>query len=243
MKIHWITCCHMRIEVMKSARAQIEKTITAQEFRSLDSKIFVDHRYPIDLAENSAHVWQWADEWGAEFLRPPKNLGGHGGVSYVLRHLRPDEIDIVFVIDPDSYPVTSGWFTECVRALCADLTLGSVSLKHRHISNRPWKRFQPDPGDPPIDFLMGPEMFNMTAFRGRVLRDGFLGREQFPYYGHVESALFSHEIKLGMRHGYLANHFEDVNPIPHDEIYTKWKGAHARGEYPGNFDAFVREET
>lgn len=227
----------MNLNIMRASREKLEETTSAEERAALDTIVVVDHRYPIGSFWISNYIRYWADRWGAHLLRPPKNLGGHGGVTYALEFIRPDPEDIVFVIDPDSYPITRGWMTEMIRSLEKDKSLGSVALMIPRIKERSWNV---EGTDPRVGFLMHPEMINMAAYRGKVLTRGFLALSAF--YGHMETAMFGHELRLGLRHGYLMDVHEADNPIPHDEAYTVWKREHAAGRFSGNFSEYVLKD-
>lgn len=235
--IYWITCCHAPVRIMRQTRARLRKTMDGGQ---IDRMVFVDHRYPLEQAENGAFIKDWAEEWSADVICPPENLGGHGGDNYALRFLRPEnDSDIVFIIDPDSYPIEDGWFQACVQALDNDPKLGAISLVDRRIQERPWKI--EDVFAPRVAFLSKPEMWNMTAFRFGVLREGLKADTKF--YGFVETAMWSHLGKLGLRHGYLIDFTEGANPEAHDPEYVQWKDMHAHGVYPHNFDRYCREEV
>jgi len=245
--IYWISVFHMRPEVIKSAFSQIREMTTDAERARIDRMVFVDHHYPVRKAECSKLVEELGRYWKAEIYSPLTNLGGHGGVSFALNYLKPTSNDLVFVVDPDSFPTSQGWVTACLDAFAEDnkkpfQSLGSVSLTDERLTHWDWPRYlEPQRSGPRLAFLPRAEMINMSVWRASVLKKGFLANSQF--YGHMETAMWAEEQRKGMRHAYLVDYKERTNPIPHDEIYTAWKHDHARGDYPGNFDQYVKEKS
>lgn len=239
--IYWITCSFMAQRVMDQSREALENTLHLADLQAIKRTIFVDHRYP--LGENGPYLKEWARMMGADLICPPKNLGGHGGVTYALQFLSAFETlndnDIVFIIDPDSYPLTDGWFGACVASLENDNTLGGISVMDERLVERPWQVVEV-PFSPKVGFLPAAEMWNMSAFRYKTLRAGFLADSAF--YGYVETAMWKKMHSLGLRHGYLIDFIEGANPAPHDALYVAWKEAHARGGDKRNFDQFLEEK-
>ncbi len=234
--IYWITCSFMSQRVMGPSRKAIFDTMSHEEFLQVDQRVILDARYPME--ENGLYLKEWAESVNADLICPPKNLGGHGGFNYALNFLKPqDDDDIIFIVDPDSYPLTSQWFSACINALNTDYTLGGISLTDLRLRGRPWS-VEAIPFAPRVGFLPAAEMWNMSAFRFKVLREkGFIAHSEL--YGHVETAMWNHMHGLGLRHGYLMDYFEGPNPAPHDELYTQWKMKHANGVFKGNFDEYL----
>lgn len=236
----WITCCHMPARVMHESRECLERTVRLEEFKHFDVKVFIDHHYPLERELPSRYVREWSRQWGAYLISPAKNLGGHGGVSWACELLRVKKGDIVFTVDPDSCPATEGWVTAMFRAFENSPRLGSISLMLPQLKSRLWA-IELGGLSPRIGRLDKVEMFNVTAFRGELLLEGFAGNSRF--YGHVEVPMWNRALSMGFYHGYLLDYHEESNPVPHDRGYIRWKELHASGQFSGNFDDFVKSEV
>jgi hypothetical protein len=226
----------MSPRVIAPARSAIEATTSDRGM--LSEAVFVDNRYPLNAYEASSAVGGWADSWGATLLRPHKNLGGHGGQSAAIRYLDPKRDDIVFVVDPDSYPLQDRWMTAMAEAMKADPKIGTISLNIQILPERSWQ-YETLPNGIGIKSLPHPEMYNVTAFRGAILDLGLQAR--FRYYGGVEMVMSEHLKRIGYRQVYLADYHEGPNPETHDSAYITWKQEHVSGKFNGNFDQYVKE--
>lgn len=107
MNLYWVTVCHMATRVMGVAQTRLEETVTKRELESIKRGVIVNHLYPLEECEK--FIWQWAIDWKFEYRKPKVNLGGHGGQSFGIHALGEiSDEDLVFVIDPDSYPRSKG---------------------------------------------------------------------------------------------------------------------------------------
>lgn len=199
-----------------------------------DRWIVVDHHWPIQPIATSIAVNGLARTIGAEVMRPEKNLGGHGGLNWVLQQIKPQPEDFILTYDGDSNPITQGWLLEMQRALDLYPELTSVSLMHEHILERGWQINAPTDGRPKLARIPL-EMFNVTLWRGSTLAGGLKGLAASPYYGSVETAM-----NQQLNHAYLWDYREGGNPIPHHPLYTEWKFQHAIKGDQRNFDEYYR---
>lgn len=193
----------------------------------------VDNHWPVDKYKSSLTLERVARLVNGMVIRPSQNLGGHGGFNYALSHMRLTEEDLILGYDPDSNPITPEWLDAMVHVMTHKPILNYVSLMHEHIVERPWEIS--DVKGIKIAQLPRPEMANVTLWRGRALLEGGIKASR-KYYGFVETEMW----KDG-RSAYLYDYREDLCPIPHDPLYNAWKGAHAGGSYPGNFDEYYEE--
>lgn len=195
----------------------------------------VDHLWPIQPKTTSRMVHKVAEMMNAKVVQPEVNLGGHGGFNFAVERINKDhqldDEDLIIGYDPDSNPLTQDWLKTMIEAMKLKPELDSLSLMHEHILPRPWT-IQEVNGIK-YAYLPHPEMYNVTIWRYRGIKDGLKGKG---FYGHVEMAMY----KTG-KHAYLYDYRETLCPLQHPQVYNDWKSAHAFRGYAGNFDQYLKE--
>lgn len=238
MKLFCVSVVHMEPEIAAMSLMRLKRTGGVEP----DRTVIVSHHWPInprnfdDCVHGLAGIFE-----STKIVRPEKNLGGHGGFTFGLEHIDFDDDDLILGYDPDSYPREWNWLRAMIDVMIADSTMGYVSLMSEWIQgNRDWRI--EDIGGRRVAFHPVPDMFNVTIWRGKMLRQGMMAERENPWYGNVETAMARHAEFVGMRWGYMRDFLEDYCPIPHHPLYVEWKKrAGGARSYSGNFDEYVKE--
>ena len=181
-----------------------------------------------------------ATETGHDGIPMDKNLGGHGGTTFGLKHLKFEDDDLILNYDLDSWPITPGWLTAMVETMQADPTLGWVALMVNRLISDPKWTYETIGGNR-VAFRTPTEMWNVSLFRGKMFRQGMLADSR--YYGYVESAMERLAQSLGLRHGWMADFIEgDHHPISHPREFCDYKDEHARSavRFQGSFEEYLK---
>lgn len=241
--VYAITLVHCEPEVLAFSLGKALRTNDQHiPIELVNNWFVVPHHWPIDPVN---FTWKTRVIGGlvdAAFLMPDRNRGGHGGLTWALEQFDWNDQDYILIYDPDSNPVSQNWIRAMIATLDEEPNLGYVSLLPEACVDRPWT-FK-NVAFHKVAFLDRPEMINVTLFRGAVLKNGIQScRPSSPYYGHVEPWLSDHAQKLGYRNGYLYDFREARCPIPHPQVYTDWKYAHAFGGFSGNFSEYLKRNS
>ncbi len=239
MNLYAVSNAYMMPEIMASSMARFFETAGRKPYQW----ILVDNRWPLysgfEKPVCSHPVTSLARYMEATPVYPEKNLGGHGGTTFGLKHLDFKDNDLILNYDLDSWPVTQGWLTAMAAVLEADPSMGFIALlDNRCEAGKNWH----------IKTIRGhrvgtqdqPDMWNVTLFRGKMFRDGMAADSK--YYGYVETAMSRRLLEKGLYMGWMMDYREDPHPIPHPNIYHHYKRDHAGGTYPGSFEEYIREK-
>lgn len=235
-RLFTLTTVYMDATILAASLAQANRT----GIQNLETRwLILNHAWPIDPQSQKISLLLAARQVSATVFTLDKNIGGHEGFNYLLNQTDFQDDDFILEYDADSWPLVGGWAYAMKRCLDADPTLGYVSLLSHEIPPRPW-HVKAIAGYR-VGFLPEPEMWNVTMFRGSVLRQGMVANSKF--YGHVEVPMQARIKAMGMRNGYLLDFPEGKHPIPHHALYSEWKKSHAAGTYPKNFDEYYLERS
>lgn len=229
MKLWTVTVSYAPIEILAHGlKRYFETTLVPSEY------VVLDHLYPkVDPLEITGLV---ENSFSLHLMRPYKNMGGHEGFNWVVKNLPVEDDDLIIGYDPDSNPLTKGWDEAMLEAMRSHRSLGSISLMHTAIKDKPWIVSD----DKPRVALLGrPEMFNVTMWRVSALKatGGLLADRKL--YGMVETAMYRKFTEMGLYSGYLYDYEEGPCPVAHDPMYVKWKEAHAFFGFEGSFEEFL----
>jgi hypothetical protein len=239
VKLYAVSIAYMMPETIASSVARFFETAGEAPLKW----ILVDNHWPMygqpDKTKSTYPVYSLARLMNADRVTPEKNLGGHGGLSFGLKALDFADDDLILNYDLDSWPVTQGWLSAMIEVMEADSSLGFVALlDNRCESGKDWK-FETIGGHK-VAFLNHPDMWNVTLFRGKMLRDGMVADSK--YYGFVETAMARRLQEKELRMGRMYDFREDPHPIPHPHHYHHYKREHAEGHFPGSFEEYLKEK-
>lgn len=234
-----VTLCHVDIHVLDASLNEFYATTKYDEFYT---HILVDHHWPINTWQHRHDLLYLAERYRCKVMTPYENVGGAGGLNWAMQNLPWKEGDLLLGYDPDSFPKNKNWVTAMADVL-KDPKYGGISLKinadlftkewDREVVNYSHRVMRPAKG--------GIEMFNVSMWDMEVI-DEIGGFHDIKYYGGVETPLLSKFNRHGFKHGYLEDYTEDLRPVePHPE-YIKWKSAHVKGDFNGNFCDWVEQK-
>ncbi len=233
MKLYAVSNAYMMTEIMSASIMRFKQTAHVRGIKW----ILVDNHWP--LYEYPFAAQDISQLLGAELVDPGKNLGGHAGTTFGLKHLEFEDDDLILNYDLDSWPITSGWLKAMQEVMIEDKTLGWVALMPDRIRQNPGWNISKVAGHN-IAFRDPTEMWNVTLFRGKMFREGMLADSNF--YGWVETAMERKAKEIGLRHGWLYDFIEGWHPIPHPKMYCDYKDDHARAavRFEGSFEEYVK---
>lgn len=232
MTIHAVSLAHMEPAIMGMSFAQMLRTglpVGAVNW------VLVDHHWPINPSNFSACVNQLAKMIDARVISPEKNLGGTNGINFALSQIDLKSTDYLLWVDPDSFPITYGWFQAMVAVMEADPTIATLSLWPADLSHTDWQE-EVVAGYNVRTFPSHSEMFSMTMWRVSFAAPKICAYHEF--YGQPEAPAFNKARELGMRNAWLTDFKESLCPIPHPQVYEDWKMLHTRNLFMGNFKEF-----
>lgn len=238
MRIFAVTVCHVLPEIAAFSLTKALRTggTMISELSPLNWVVVQNH-WPIQKEKTAEIIRDTiAPMLMARVLEPQKNVGGHGGFNLALERIRlfaePD--DLILCYDPDSNPITQGWFDAMVEVMLADPSLPYVSLMHTDwVEGRGWS-FREVSGKK-LAYRETAEAMNVTLYRNGAIPNGM--RAPNAHYGGIEARFFAD----GIKGAYLYDFRETYCPIPHPQEYIDWKGAHGGGRDKRNFDQYIRE--
>lgn len=235
MKIYLVTLCHNPIEQIEATLTNLHRTADG----IWDEHILVDHHWPKDSWRHSERLLALAQVYGCKLMRPYKNLGGHGGYNWVLDQIGFTEEDFFLAFDGDSMPETNGWDSALARAMMEPNTALVTLMPKEKENSHNW--VSGNLSEPRIVKPAGNriEMFNVGLWQGKFLRNHGFGSTRTKFWGFVEHSMIPVIWSLGLQYWYLRDFKETLIPCP-DPDYRKWKELHASGDFPGNFDEFLK---
>lgn len=201
-----------------------------------DRHVIVQNHWPIDHDATVERVRKIAAHYRCELIDPHKNIGGHGGVNFALKHVEPNPEDLILIYDPDSNPIGSGWLRAMIDVMESSSLLAYVALQHSGIP-KDWKSVINVAGHM-VGIKPYPDMINVSLWWADFLRNGL--EAEFEFYGQVERPMFRKARSIGMTMGYMLGYFESPCPIPVPKIYIDWKLDHVSNRFTGNFDEYVK---
>ncbi|MFA5419618.1 MAG: hypothetical protein WC341_14300, partial [Bacteroidales bacterium] len=234
MNLYAVSIAYYEPDVIGMSVGKFFRTSGVENIECGISKwIFVNNHWPIKPNNMNLSVNQLAKFMNAEVVTPEKNLGGHGGFSFGIKNLKFEDDDLILNYDLDSYPETYGWLKAMVETMQADKTLGYVALLNNKEVGHPGKT--EIIGGHKVLFPDKIYMWNVTLFRGSVMREGMLADST--YYGYVETAMRRKIDAMGLRMGYMEDCRESNISLPQNPIYYKYKRAHAHEKtFNGSFE-------
>lgn len=231
MNIYAATISHCLPEILAFGLSKAKRTMG--NYQDIENWVVVDHHWPMQKELTSHIIRDIAEIVSGDIIKPDKNYGGCGGANIAFKHLNLQDDDLVIGYDPDSNPITMNWGKSLVDVMIADPSIPYLSLMHAHVlKNRNWKIREVAGHRVASDDHA--EMFNVTIWRGSVIKNGFPMDGKM--WGGLESMLWSN----GIKGEYLIDVLEDCMSIGHPKEYTDWKIKHNSGEFPQNFDEYVK---
>jgi hypothetical protein len=247
-KVYVISVCHMDPRIIEHSILRFFATnISCINLAS--HWVFVDHHWPLDKeitsqVVNKMSCYVESKGIGSTVIKPDKNLGGHGGMCFAIDYLKLNfpisSDDLILIYDPDSNPETVDWLKSMVDVMTTEPRFAYVSLTIKSILSNYNLYARADIGaHKVVENVL--DMINVTMFKASfLLTHGVTANTKF--YGGIEVSMVQKARDQGLKTGYLIDQFEIGNPIPHPDIYNKWKGLHACGKYCGNFDQFINKK-
>lgn len=230
MKTWVVTLTHTDLSLLESSLKSFYETATGGY-----EHILLDHHWPIDYWAHRHAILRLAEKYGCKVMSNYENVGGHGGLNWVMRNLPLADDDLVMNFDGDSFPVNPGWDVAMTKAM-SDHRFGYVSLFiDVDLNCKHWPEEPSTSGIKMVRAGTGIEMINISMFRYSFLKEVGLLQAQYKYYGQVEAPMMALLQQRGLKHGYLAD-FKEVGRAYHpNQVYTDWKRDHVSGIFPGNF--------
>lgn len=236
MKLWGLTSAYCDSQILNETMKQLELTCKLKF-----EHVILDHHWPIDYWGSKRHLHAIAEKYGKRVITPFKNLGGHGGYKWALYEIPADDTDLVIIVDGDAFPKDYGWDEAAVRILNSEQKIAAVYLSDERVyaaPNRTWTRRE-------IAGVNYAVCSNYSVTDIAIARVGFLRKAMAGYgafYGYVEEPIWKAAREMGYETGYLSDYWQAPHPIPHPEIYTRWKVEHAhRFTFPGNFDEYLKK--
>ena len=246
MKLYIITVMHMDYQIIVNSLNKFMST-TSFNRPEITEWVFVDNCYPINPEQTSSVINTLCDIMNGfgikcDVIKPSKNLGGHGGSMFAVEYFKSkydiQYNDLILGYDPDSIPKEQFWLNAMIDVMTTDMKMAYLSLTHIAIKNNEKEKTFEMINNLLVMYFKVPEMFNVTIFRAGFLME--VGLESpVEFYGHIESVLWQKTRNKNLKNGYLFDHVELENPIPHAKEYVDWKRLHASGEFTGNFDKYI----
>lgn len=234
--LYTITLGHVLPEILETALRRYRETAELES-----EHILVDHHWPLDYWKTRHKILDLAEKYGCRVMSPLENLGGHGGVSWVLKNLPLKPEDVVIGYDSDSNPAVSGWDKAAIDVLSADPSLAIVSLASEFFWATPGRDHTEEKiAGHTVVFPDDYAVQNVTILKGSYCLAVGEIRGLRNFYGYTENIMWAETKKRGWRMGWLKDYHEDHCPIPHHPWYVDWKWAHAHhNTHSGNFDEYV----
>lgn len=211
-------------------------------------RVIFSNPYPIRPKATILKTAQLARQFEFLHIVSPGDIGLHNGLNQVVKakHLGP--YDVLIGVDPDDRP-TPGFIKAMTETMVLDSKIAVLGLSFKVIAeakkNSPGLYVEKKVGDYRVWEHRTVEMWNIACYRMFFILgiNGF--KEQFAYYGGLESALYPEWVKAGMHLSYLADYNSEAAPVdkrdPHyfDQEYKQWKDMHITNQFKGSFDAWL----
>lgn len=242
MKIYMVSIAFAPARVIIESYKQVYNTIGNINF---EHKVLNNH-YPIDKTRNNKLIETLVKSYGAEYVDLGGNTGLSGGYTYLVNSLNLQDDDIVFGIDPDVFPLTSGWGEAMVKVLTEPNTnIGWVSLYNHH-SPREFKErgfSEHIIGGIKCHKVKTAMLNSICAWKGKMLKEMGGIKEPNKYYGGFESMSYPIITSLGYSWVYLPDYKEDYHILVEaDKCYTEYKWAYARNHTTKlSFEEWLKE--
>lgn len=227
--------------ILASSLHQCEKTRTIKH----SPHFILDDHYPLRRAANAAALQVLAAKNPTLVLVDSgHNRGLHHGFNYLMEQVKPTRDDYIIVVDPDCFPLDTGWDTALVEALRGDDQLAYVGLSSKVTYEGNGTLWQATRSGG-IDVMLPnrAQQFNITAWKASFLLDVGWWEEPTNFYGHLESAMWAKKNKMHKTMGYLPKFTEDFRLVTmHDPSFQEYKREHAAFRYQGSFTEYVKEK-
>lgn len=208
--------------------------------------VIIDDNYPIKKGSVNHRVEYMAKKYGCIYLNSGKNLGLHKALNFGIREVGVDPDDFYINCDADDRP-QPGMFDAMYDVMKVDLTLAVLGCQFSNINPKLKALPTEQAGGHEIIIHPSVDMWNVSAINMRFIKaiGGF--DEPYPFYGGIESYLYSKYNQMGMRLGYLkgfSSQYANVDNKLIDPEFTEYKQAHVAGpvSYAGSFESFLKEK-
>lgn len=244
MRAFCITLCFNKIEIVRKSIARF------YESKNPDcgiKHILVDNCYPLpNRYQIRDQLREIATEYGCDLLIPGKNLGLHGGWNWAMNQYSFKDDDVWIGYDPDSYPISPGWDMALLTALVFGGDVGWASLLNQPAT---WQVPKQGYSERMIQHIRTwqidrPAVNSVCAWRGDFLRRSGGLQEPMAYYGHLESAMWTHLRNMNLQWVFLPDWTEDERlKVDEDTQYKLYKWHHAiTQKFPGDFESFLQTD-
>lgn len=168
---------------------------------------------------------------GFEFLDSEKDLGSAQSFNKLLVDLPFEDDDFVITVDPDTHPDQPGWDKALLEVMANESALGFLSLTHRGMPQNWYMGYvQGDfryVGDHLIFLMENFDMFDITCWRVKALKEIGGLKQAYPFHGQVEIPTITAMKEKGYAWGYLPyftqyRGFESLQ----DPLFQEWKQRH-----------------
>lgn len=234
-----LSTCHLPIEVLYWGMGKFHQT---NRERPDHSWSLLNNKWPLCDADFYAEaICALAKGVRGEVWNADQNLGGTGGINYLLDVANVEPEDFVLWYDLDSNPVTPNWLQAMYSVMQEDPSLAVLSLMPPFGLEQPETLSEHKTAFHSVITSSRPQMFSVAMWRGSFILPKV--EAEFKWYGQIEIPAFNKASKLGMRIGYLKDFKEEPCPIKPNPMYVAWKMKHVSGLYNKNFCDYVEEFT
>lgn len=209
--------------------------------------VIIDDHYPIKKEATSQAIQALAISYGCIYIRTPKNLGLHHALNHAMRTLSVSDDDFYVNCDADDRPAP-GTFQAMKQVMLADPTIAVLGCSFANIRDQKFfAEGREVIAGHTVAIHPNVEMWNVSAINMRFLKAiGGNFSEPYPYYGGIESYLYSKYRMMGLRLAYLVDYSSDCKAVSEglvDREFQEFKRAHVNGPaaYPFNFEQFLKD--
>ena len=222
--------------------------------------VVVDDHYPIDYKFNSQLLWNFAKEYGCQYLNEGKgNRGMQSAINYALKTIQPEDDDVIILSDVDDrassgrYEALTRLITEDDHIAVAALSFDTNEQNRQKQMPKPvtlecnvpmnYKKYR-------IQYWVHPsvDMWHIAAYRFKWIKSigGF--DQVYPYWGGLESYLYSKFKPQGKALAYLTSHTcEDLSQsfrfkdhkLFFDPEFKEYKNHIHETQYKGSFSDWL----
>lgn len=219
-----------------------------QETPNWMEHIIVDDGYPVDKDDNQERIRQLARERNLLYVDTGSNIGFHKALNFGCKVAGVTQDDLLLLCDPDDRPSPGAMLAlEQVMKSDPKIVVGALSFDVIHNNLKPGVNCREEMrAGHRVWIHETTDMWNVTAYNMNFIHSigGF--DEPFPYYGGIESYLFSHWRKdMNQKLVYLPDHRSDhivlnkQDSFLFDRSYRLWKDAAVTG-YKGSFSEWLK---